>query len=166
MTRILPTSLVLLLCSALARLAQAKDLPGANWCGELMCVTAFINDSTTITCKTTKTFLMTKRYINQLFYQQIKWQLWTSLAGWPCKLNTTLIRNVNVESKRTFSRGFGTQMSDAKMILMWPNLDQSVSLSQRTAPGEVEPSPDSNPPRNATLYQPLTVVRHRMYPNL
>lgn len=50
-------------------------------------------------------------------------------------------------------------MADAKMVLMWPNIDQSVTLSQRTATGHVEPEPDPQPPRNATLYHPLTTVR-------
>ncbi|EJD05915.1 uncharacterized protein FOMMEDRAFT_104262 [Fomitiporia mediterranea MF3/22] len=52
--------------------------------------------------------------------------------------------------------GFGMQMADAKMVIMWPNFDGSVSLSQRTATGEVEPNPDPNPPRIATIFNPLT----------
>lgn len=54
--------------------------------------------------------------------------------------------------------GFGTQMSDAKMVILWPNMDGTVTLSQRTATGLVEPDPDPNPPRVATLFQPLTIV--------
>jgi Cytochrome domain of cellobiose dehydrogenase len=42
-------------------------------------------------------------------------------------------------------------MANAKMVIMWPNSDGSVTLSQRTASGEVMPTPDNNPPRVATL---------------
>ncbi|KAL5490385.1 hypothetical protein ACEPAI_5218 [Sanghuangporus weigelae] len=51
--------------------------------------------------------------------------------------------------------GFGTQMADANMVIMWPNSDGSVTLSQRTAPGLVEPVPDPDPSRTATSYNPL-----------
>ncbi|KAL5511567.1 hypothetical protein ACEPAH_4784 [Sanghuangporus vaninii] len=51
--------------------------------------------------------------------------------------------------------GFGTQMADAKMVIMWSNSDGSVTLSQRTAPALVEPVPDPNPQRTATSYDPF-----------
>lgn len=49
-------------------------------------------------------------------------------------------------------------MTDAKMVITWPNSDGSITLSQRTATGLVEPDPDPNPPRIATVYNPLTNV--------
>lgn len=39
---------------------------------------------------------------------------------------------------------------------MWPNSDGSVTLSQRSAPGEQMPTVASNPPRQATLSSSLT----------
>ena len=36
------------------------------------------------------------------------------------------------------------------MVIMWPNSDGTITLSQRTAPGEVMPTLDSNPARVAT----------------
>ena len=48
-------------------------------------------------------------------------------------------------------RGFGDAMANAKMVIMWPNSDGSVTLLQRTASSEVMPTPDNNPPRVATL---------------
>ncbi|KAI0743639.1 hypothetical protein C8Q80DRAFT_1106923 [Daedaleopsis nitida] len=46
--------------------------------------------------------------------------------------------------------GFGQQMANSPMVIMWPNQDGSITVSQRTAPGEVMPTLDSNPPRIAT----------------
>lgn len=47
-------------------------------------------------------------------------------------------------------RGFGSTMANTPMVIMWPNSDGSITLSQRSAPGEVMPTVDSNPPRVAT----------------
>lgn len=44
------------------------------------------------------------------------------------------------------------------MVIMWPNSDGSVTLSQRQATGEVMPQVVSNPPRVATLQQSLSSV--------
>lgn len=37
------------------------------------------------------------------------------------------------------------------MVIMWPNRDGTVTLSQRMAIGEVEPELDLDPPALATL---------------
>ncbi|KII92708.1 hypothetical protein PLICRDRAFT_481813 [Plicaturopsis crispa FD-325 SS-3] len=47
--------------------------------------------------------------------------------------------------------GFGTKMSNSKMVIMWPNSGSAITLSQRTATGHVMPVVDANPPRVATL---------------
>jgi hypothetical protein len=44
------------------------------------------------------------------------------------------------------------------MVIMWANADGTVTLSQRTAPREVMPTVDPNPPRVATLSHALTSV--------
>ena len=49
-----------------------------------------------------------------------------------------------------FSSGFGTQMANTPMVIMWPNSDGSITLSQRRAPGEIMPTVDSSPPRVAS----------------
>ena len=49
-----------------------------------------------------------------------------------------------------FYRGFGTQMANTPMVIMWNNSDGSITLSQRMASAEVMPTVVSNPPRNAT----------------
>lgn len=49
-------------------------------------------------------------------------------------------------------------MVDAAMVIMWPNRDGSVTLSQRAALGHVQPSVVQNPPRVATKYLQLSSV--------
>ena len=46
-----PQSLGLLLCVALSKVVLAKEFQGDTWCGTLMCTTAFVNSSNTITCE-------------------------------------------------------------------------------------------------------------------
>lgn len=44
------------------------------------------------------------------------------------------------------------------MVITWLNPDGKVTLSQRTAPGEIMPTVDSSPPRVATLSESLSIV--------
>ena len=44
-------------------------------------------------------------------------------------------------------------MSNTPMVIMWENSDNTVTLSQRMAPTEEEPTVQSNPPRIATFDQ-------------
>lgn len=52
--------------------------------------------------------------------------------------------------------GFGTSMTDSDMVIMWPNQDGFVTLSQRAARGHSQPYVVPNPPRVATKYLPLS----------
>jgi len=52
--------------------------------------------------------------------------------------------------------GFGTQMEGSPMVVMWPNSDGTITLSQRQASGEVMPVVASSPPRVATLSTSLS----------
>jgi len=61
--------------------------------------------------------------------------------------------------------GFGQQMANSPMVIMWPNSDGSVTLSQRQAPAEVTPTVVSNPPRTATP-QPSLSSLSGSYPKL
>lgn len=47
--------------------------------------------------------------------------------------------------------GFGRIMAHTAMVIMWPNDDGSITLSQRTAPREVMPTVVKNPPRIADV---------------
>lgn len=46
--------------------------------------------------------------------------------------------------------GFGTQMPNTPMVIMWANADGTITLSQRQAPATVMPTPVANPPHVAT----------------
>jgi hypothetical protein len=54
--------------------------------------------------------------------------------------------------------GFGDTMEGSPMVIMWPNSDGSITLSQRKAPQEIMPTVDSNPPRIATLAATLSTA--------
>lgn len=49
-------------------------------------------------------------------------------------------------------------MANTPMVIMWPNNDGNITLSQRQAPSEVMPTVASDPPRTATLEQSLSSV--------
>lgn len=82
--------------------------------------------------------------------QQIHYRAWEErrLVGWPCTLRFPLLRYVGWLTQ--FRSGFGAQMANTPMVIMWPNSDGTVTLSPRKAPGEVMPTVDSAPPRTAT----------------
>ncbi|KAJ4488877.1 hypothetical protein C8J55DRAFT_506439 [Lentinula edodes] len=52
--------------------------------------------------------------------------------------------------------GFGTQMSNNPMVILWSNPDGSTTLSQRVARSWVMPEVVDNPPRIATLSSDLS----------
>lgn len=47
-------------------------------------------------------------------------------------------------------------MANSPMVIMWPNSDGSITLSQRKTSAEVMPTVDPNPPRTATLQTSLS----------
>ncbi|KAI0340637.1 hypothetical protein BDW22DRAFT_390587 [Trametopsis cervina] len=49
------------------------------------------------------------------------------------------------------SIGFGPEMAGSPLVIMWPNEDGTVYLSQRKAVGHVPPVLDSDPPRIASV---------------
>ncbi|KAJ7141920.1 hypothetical protein C8R43DRAFT_1016841 [Mycena crocata] len=54
--------------------------------------------------------------------------------------------------------GFGSQMAGSPMVIMWGNSDGSVTLSQRSARGEVMPTVAASPPRIASLSNTLSTT--------
>ncbi|KZT57738.1 CBD9-like protein [Calocera cornea HHB12733] len=54
--------------------------------------------------------------------------------------------------------GFGAQMPGSPLVVLWPNDDGTVTLSQRMASEYVMPTVQANPPRVATLNQQLTTL--------
>lgn len=68
------------------------------------------------------------------------------------------LQSIGAASLGWMAIGFGQQMANSPMVILWPNSDGSITLSQRKAPGEVMPTVDSNPPRTASLEEPLAVL--------
>ncbi|PSS35565.1 hypothetical protein PHLCEN_2v1476 [Hermanssonia centrifuga] len=66
------------------------------------------------------------------------------------------LQSLDAASLGWMAMGFGSQMANTPMVIMWPNTDGTVTLSQRKAPAEVMPTVDSNPPRIATLESSLS----------
>ena len=58
----------------------------------------------------------------------------------------------------SFGSGFGKFMANTPMVIVWPNPDGSITLSQRQAPGHVMPTVVANPPNVATLSPSLSTV--------
>jgi len=54
--------------------------------------------------------------------------------------------------------GFGSQMVNTPMVIMWMNSDGTATLSQRKASSEAMPTVDSSPSRTATLATGLSVL--------
>ncbi|KIM75769.1 hypothetical protein PILCRDRAFT_663916 [Piloderma croceum F 1598] len=52
--------------------------------------------------------------------------------------------------------GFGSTMANSPMVIMWPNSDDSITLSQRMASAEVMPTVVADPPRVANLSTSLS----------
>lgn len=49
------------------------------------------------------------------------------------------------------SSGFGDSMINTPMVIMWGNVDGTISLSQRMATAYGQPYIDSSPPVQATI---------------
>ncbi|KAF5317104.1 hypothetical protein D9611_003773 [Ephemerocybe angulata] len=77
-----------------------------------------------------------------------------------------LVQGDNVQytltSQRTsvgwMAMGFGSSMVNTPMVIMWANQDGTVTLSQRQARDEVEPSVVASPPRTASALQSASVT--------
>ncbi|WWC88768.1 uncharacterized protein L201_003681 [Kwoniella dendrophila CBS 6074] len=59
--------------------------------------------------------------------------------------------NIPVNQFGWISIGFGQTMIESPMVIVWPNSDGSITLSQRKTDNHVTPNVDNNPPRKATL---------------
>ncbi|KZP34221.1 CBD9-like protein [Athelia psychrophila] len=54
--------------------------------------------------------------------------------------------------------GFGSTMANTPMVIMWPNSDGSITLSQRTSTGHSMPTVQSSPPRIAAASTTLSTT--------
>ncbi|KAL4253110.1 hypothetical protein ABKN59_002173 [Abortiporus biennis] len=69
---------------------------------------------------------------------------------------TYTLQSLNAAPLGWMAMGFGATMANSPMVIMWPNSDGSITLSQRKTNAEVMPTVDSNPPRQATLQSSLS----------
>ncbi|KAF8507478.1 hypothetical protein BU17DRAFT_100499 [Hysterangium stoloniferum] len=54
--------------------------------------------------------------------------------------------------------GFGEQMANTPMVIMWLNADGTITLSQRQASGQNMPTPVASPPKVATAQPTLSTL--------
>ncbi|KZS98628.1 hypothetical protein SISNIDRAFT_404495 [Sistotremastrum niveocremeum HHB9708] len=75
---------------------------------------------------------------------------------------TYVLQSTGVSSLGWLAIGFGSQMANTPMVIMWPNSDGSTTLSQRQASAEVMPTVVASPPRVATKVASLTALSSTM----
>jgi len=66
------------------------------------------------------------------------------------------LQSLNAAPLGWMAMGFGGTMAGSPMVIMWPNTDGSITLSQRKTSAEVMPTVDPSPPRPATLETSLS----------
>ncbi|KAF8515434.1 hypothetical protein JB92DRAFT_2914771 [Gautieria morchelliformis] len=60
------------------------------------------------------------------------------------------LQSTSSQSLGWMAVGFGDRMANTPMVVMWPNINGSMTLSQRQAPGAVMPTPVASPTSVAT----------------
>jgi hypothetical protein len=117
-----------------------------------MCITTLTSGSN-ITCPA----LHPHPFTSRLMDLQIPYRVSTRLirpAGWPCKRPECGSIGIHLTPRS----GTGSQMAGSSMVVVWPNTDGTVTVSQRTATGNVQPVLVSSPPSIATLVYPNNSV--------
>ncbi|KDR75941.1 hypothetical protein GALMADRAFT_516288 [Galerina marginata CBS 339.88] len=71
---------------------------------------------------------------------------------------TYVLSSLGKQKLGWMAMGFGNQMSNTPMVIMWINSDSSVTLSQRSAPTEAMPTVVQNPPRIAVKSLDLSII--------
>ncbi|PPQ97336.1 hypothetical protein CVT26_006570 [Gymnopilus dilepis] len=128
---------IFLTSPALNVVANGKGCTLSDSLWQTMCVSAVVNDSVVECDKDSKGLqdVMTST---------------SNKVGW---MAVFLVTHVVL-----FVRGFGRAMGNSPMIVIWPNSDGSITLSQRYSHGHSTPTVDPNPPRVAQLSQPYTTT--------
>ena len=83
------------------------------------------------------------------------------LAGWQCTSRVLPLierANITLRNSRLRSSGFGTSMTNSQMVIMWPNKDGSVTVSQRKASSHTQPQVDRAPQRTAQTHLAISAV--------
>ena len=148
-------------------LADSND--GAQWCGTLMCVTATTDGNITTCmyqmCAWQDGFHAKLDLLPHLFVlprrHEVSEPAWLDVRVRPLTFGS-LPPSMTLTANLARS-GFGSQMANTPMVIMWPNSDGSVTLSQRQATGRVAPAVVTSPPRVATVSSSQTDLVSRLY---
>ncbi|KIM32778.1 hypothetical protein M408DRAFT_6228 [Serendipita vermifera MAFF 305830] len=125
-----------------------RGLQGDSYCNPTMCIRAFVNGTQTTCesciapgrlwcCRAKQLAVNQCTEADSNYIDQMQANLGEKQFGW-------------------MAVGFGTTMIDADMIIMWPNQDGSVTLSQRASRNHAQPTIVDNPARVATKYLQLS----------
>lgn len=69
-----------------------------------------------------------------------------------------VLQSTGTKTLGWMAMGFGTSMVGSDMVIMWPNSDGTITLSQRTASGHSMPTVDPSPSRVASASTDLSAV--------
>ena len=151
----LPKPLLAVILATLPSLsAGSSGLFGDSWCGTLMCVSATVNASivTCMRCPYRQNLFLT----SSLLYRSTEVPKSTGMDGDVC--DAPFAAPLLIDDGPYFS-GFGDQMANTPLVILWPTANGTIVLSQRQASGLVEPLPVTDPPRQATVALQASVVR-------
>ncbi|KAF8504109.1 hypothetical protein JB92DRAFT_2968863 [Gautieria morchelliformis] len=71
---------------------------------------------------------------------------------------TYQLQSITSQTLGWMAIGFGSQMANTPMVIMWPNTDGTMTLSQRQASGLVMPTPVASPTNVATAATSLSTL--------
>ena len=114
---------------------------------QLMCVTAVVK-ADTVECEFNCVNVLRSTPERSNRHAGEHWHAKRRLDG---NVNTLLLSIIVTSKSWKSHRGFGTSMTNAAMVIMWPNSDGTITLSQRRAPAYSLPIVDRNPPRVANV---------------
>lgn len=129
-------------------------LKGDVFCSQLMCIGALVNGTSVQCMSSSHPFDVSNSLEGVISRYSAKPGI--RQPGLDGHVGSLMFRIVKDPELILPSRGFGQSMTNSPMVIMWPNSDGSITLSQRTAPGEVMPTVDSSPPRVATAEPALS----------
>lgn len=130
---------------------------------QTMCVHAFDNGTSWTCTSYVKSHRAFRSLISTLQTRCMLLLVKILLAGWQCtsgcfyppRWEATSCSALKLTPR---SSGFGDSMTTSQMVIMWPNKDGSVTLSQRKASSHTQPQLDRAPQRTAQTYLAISAV--------
>ena len=153
----LPKPLLLtFLAFAPAWFSGVSALQGDSWCGTLMCVSATVNGSTVTCTRWMPPLVRSSNACAQHRRVEVAQPTWMDGDVSRSALST---RTPSLTLVPTVVSGFGSQMANTPMVILWQATNGTTILSQRQPSGRVEPQPVTHPPRQASVVNSADVVR-------